>query len=175
MRVKWNEVRINGWIISVFYSQDHLIVLFELFVPRGRHDDGVGAGGVSPAHRGADRAGEMPYEARGQSTVLSHNIYCPTLNTVYKLFLFFAQNIYMSLLTLAFTSLSWKDTTNCHRTASMVCWTLLRQVANTLTLPFLNIFVISLKTHEKIIGNSELFCVHHDRGASIGPFKHLFH
>uniref|UniRef100_A0A8D3DX94 Exportin-5 n=1 Tax=Scophthalmus maximus TaxID=52904 RepID=A0A8D3DX94_SCOMX len=42
------------------------------------------------------------------------------------------ENIYMSLLTLSFTSLSWKDTTNCHRTASMVCWTLLRQVAHTL-------------------------------------------
>uniref|UniRef100_A0AAQ4NWE2 Exportin-5 n=1 Tax=Gasterosteus aculeatus aculeatus TaxID=481459 RepID=A0AAQ4NWE2_GASAC len=39
------------------------------------------------------------------------------------------ENIYMTLLTLSFTSLSWKDTTNCHRTASMVCWTLLRQVA----------------------------------------------
>uniref|UniRef100_A0A4W6DUN6 Exportin-5 n=1 Tax=Lates calcarifer TaxID=8187 RepID=A0A4W6DUN6_LATCA len=35
------------------------------------------------------------------------------------------ENIYMSLLTLSFTSLSWKDTSNCHRTASMVCWTLL--------------------------------------------------
>ncbi|PWA25810.1 hypothetical protein CCH79_00001679 [Gambusia affinis] len=38
------------------------------------------------------------------------------------------ENVYMSLLTLSFTSLSWKDTTNCHRTASMVCWNLLRQV-----------------------------------------------
>ncbi|CAJ1067387.1 exportin-5 [Xyrichtys novacula] len=38
------------------------------------------------------------------------------------------ENIYMTLLTLSFTSLSWKDTTNCHRTASMVCWTLLQQV-----------------------------------------------
>uniref|UniRef100_A0A7N6B9U9 Importin N-terminal domain-containing protein n=1 Tax=Anabas testudineus TaxID=64144 RepID=A0A7N6B9U9_ANATE len=40
------------------------------------------------------------------------------------------ENIYMSLLTLSFTSLSWKDTTNCHRTASIVCWTLLRQVTH---------------------------------------------
>uniref|UniRef100_A0A8C6KSB2 Exportin 5 n=1 Tax=Nothobranchius furzeri TaxID=105023 RepID=A0A8C6KSB2_NOTFU len=40
------------------------------------------------------------------------------------------QNIYLSLLTLAFTSLSWNDATNCHRTASMVCWTLLRQVVS---------------------------------------------
>ncbi|MED6263098.1 hypothetical protein CHARACLAT_000924 [Characodon lateralis] len=38
------------------------------------------------------------------------------------------ENVYMSLLTLSFTSLSWKDTTNCHRTASMVCWNLLQQV-----------------------------------------------
>uniref|UniRef100_A0A8D2ZI19 Exportin-5 n=1 Tax=Scophthalmus maximus TaxID=52904 RepID=A0A8D2ZI19_SCOMX len=45
------------------------------------------------------------------------------------------ENIYMSLLTLSFTSLSWKDTTNCHRTASMVCWTLLRQVIGGNLLP----------------------------------------
>ncbi|KAJ0067114.1 hypothetical protein NL108_012836, partial [Boleophthalmus pectinirostris] len=36
------------------------------------------------------------------------------------------ENIYMSLLTLAFTAISWKDTTICNRTASLVCWTLLR-------------------------------------------------
>ncbi|XP_029305896.1 exportin-5 [Cottoperca gobio] len=45
------------------------------------------------------------------------------------------ENIYMNLLTLSFTSLSWKDTTNCHRTASMVCWTLLRQVVGGNLLP----------------------------------------
>uniref|UniRef100_A0A4W6DSC2 Exportin-5 n=1 Tax=Lates calcarifer TaxID=8187 RepID=A0A4W6DSC2_LATCA len=45
------------------------------------------------------------------------------------------ENIYMSLLTLSFTSLSWKDTSNCHRTASMVCWTLLRQVVGGNLLP----------------------------------------
>uniref|UniRef100_A0A8D0AAV3 Exportin-5 n=1 Tax=Sander lucioperca TaxID=283035 RepID=A0A8D0AAV3_SANLU len=45
------------------------------------------------------------------------------------------ENIYMTLLTLSFTSLSWKDTTNCHRTASMVCWTLLRQVVGGNLLP----------------------------------------
>ncbi|KAK2824326.1 hypothetical protein Q5P01_021501 [Channa striata] len=44
-------------------------------------------------------------------------------------------NIYMSLLTLSFTSLSWKDTSNCHRTASIVCWTLLRQVIGGNLLP----------------------------------------
>ncbi|XP_047459747.1 exportin-5 [Mugil cephalus] len=45
------------------------------------------------------------------------------------------ESIYMSLLTLSYTSLSWKDTTNCHRTASMVCWTLLRQVVGGNLLP----------------------------------------
>uniref|UniRef100_UPI0037E7BD73 exportin-5 n=1 Tax=Semicossyphus pulcher TaxID=241346 RepID=UPI0037E7BD73 len=45
------------------------------------------------------------------------------------------ENIYMNLLTLSFTSLSWKDTTNCHRTASMVCWTLLQQVVGGNLLP----------------------------------------
>lgn len=42
----------------------------------------------------------------------------------------------MTLLTLSFTSLSWKDTTNCHRTASVVCWTLLRQVAHSIQQTF---------------------------------------
>ncbi|KAF7649133.1 hypothetical protein LDENG_00146450 [Lucifuga dentata] len=45
------------------------------------------------------------------------------------------ENIYMTLLTICFTSLSWKDATNCHRTASMVCWTLLRQVVGGNLLP----------------------------------------
>uniref|UniRef100_A0AAX7TGQ2 Importin N-terminal domain-containing protein n=1 Tax=Astatotilapia calliptera TaxID=8154 RepID=A0AAX7TGQ2_ASTCA len=76
---------------------------------KGRYDDGFSAVSVScSAHRGADRAGEMSPEARGRPK--THH------------------NLYMSLLTLSFTSLSWKDATNCHRTASLVCWTLLRQV-----------------------------------------------
>uniref|UniRef100_A0AAQ5YGZ6 Importin N-terminal domain-containing protein n=1 Tax=Amphiprion ocellaris TaxID=80972 RepID=A0AAQ5YGZ6_AMPOC len=50
--------------------------------------------------------------------------------------LFFpSQTIYMSLLTLSFTLLSWKDTTNCHRSASVVCWTLLRPVVGGNLLP----------------------------------------
>ncbi|KAK7901391.1 hypothetical protein WMY93_018160 [Mugilogobius chulae] len=36
------------------------------------------------------------------------------------------ENIYMSVLTLAFTAISWKDTSICNRTASLVCWPLLR-------------------------------------------------
>lgn len=36
------------------------------------------------------------------------------------------ESIYMSLLTLSFTAISWKDTTICNRTASLLCWTLLR-------------------------------------------------
>ncbi|XP_056147857.1 exportin-5 [Lampris incognitus] len=40
------------------------------------------------------------------------------------------EDIYMNLLTFSFTSLSWKDASICHRTASMVCWTLLRQVVS---------------------------------------------
>ncbi|KAI1886355.1 hypothetical protein AGOR_G00213170 [Albula goreensis] len=38
------------------------------------------------------------------------------------------EDIYMTLLTISFNSLSWRDTGNCHRMASLVCWTLLRQV-----------------------------------------------
>uniref|UniRef100_H3CTC2 Exportin-5 n=1 Tax=Tetraodon nigroviridis TaxID=99883 RepID=H3CTC2_TETNG len=45
------------------------------------------------------------------------------------------ENIYMTLLNLSFTSLSWKDTSNCHRTASMVCWALLQQVVGGSLLP----------------------------------------
>ncbi|XP_060895808.1 exportin-5 [Labrus mixtus] len=45
------------------------------------------------------------------------------------------ENIYMNLLTLSFTSLSWKDTTNCRRTASIICWTLLQQVVGGNLLP----------------------------------------
>ncbi|XP_034040717.1 exportin-5 isoform X2 [Thalassophryne amazonica] len=45
------------------------------------------------------------------------------------------ENVYMTLLTISFNSLSWKDATNCHRTASMVCWTLLRQVVDGNLLP----------------------------------------
>ncbi|KAK6328507.1 hypothetical protein J4Q44_G00004850 [Coregonus suidteri] len=45
------------------------------------------------------------------------------------------EDIYMTLLTISFTSLSWKDTSNCHRTASIVCWTLLRQVVGGNLLP----------------------------------------
>lgn len=45
------------------------------------------------------------------------------------------EDIYMTLLTLCFTSISWKDTINCHRTASVVCWTLLRPVSGGNLLP----------------------------------------
>ncbi|KAM4607212.1 exportin-5 [Polymixia lowei] len=45
------------------------------------------------------------------------------------------EDIYMNLLTISFTCLSWKDTSNCHRTASMVCWSLLRQVVGGNLLP----------------------------------------
>ncbi|XP_067093000.1 exportin-5 [Osmerus mordax] len=45
------------------------------------------------------------------------------------------EDIYMTLLTISFSSLSWKDTSNCHRTASMVCWALLRQVVGGNLLP----------------------------------------
>lgn len=59
---------------------------------------------------------------------------------------FFTQNIYMTLLTLSFTSLSWKDTTNCHRTASTVCWALLQQVEySSLSIAHKIIFWISRK------------------------------
>nr|XP_057920623.1 exportin-5 [Doryrhamphus excisus] len=45
------------------------------------------------------------------------------------------ENIYMTMLSFSFTSLSWKDATYCHRTASIICWTLLRQVIGSHLLP----------------------------------------
>uniref|UniRef100_W5NFG2 Exportin-5 n=1 Tax=Lepisosteus oculatus TaxID=7918 RepID=W5NFG2_LEPOC len=45
------------------------------------------------------------------------------------------EDIYSTLLTIAFSCLSWKDTSNCQRTASVVCWTLLRQVVGGTLLP----------------------------------------
>ncbi|XP_019715462.1 exportin-5 [Hippocampus comes] len=45
------------------------------------------------------------------------------------------ESIYMTLLSFAFTSLSWKDATYCNRTASFICWTLLRQVMGCNLLP----------------------------------------
>lgn len=45
------------------------------------------------------------------------------------------ENIFMTLLTLSFTSISWKDTSNCYKTSSTVCWTLLRQVVGGNLLP----------------------------------------
>lgn len=79
----------------------------------------------------------MPDETRGQTRTHQVTLSC-SLNVAFELkrFFFFPQNIYMTLLTLSFTSLSWKDTTNCHRTASMVCWTLLRQVAQSMVQTF---------------------------------------
>lgn len=111
-------------------------LLSEMFSCRGRHDDRVGADSHCPRCRGADRARQMSDEARGKSETHHRQsnqmmVYPHTESYIYKLlFLFFTQNIYMTLLTLSFTSLSWKDTTNCHRTASMVCWSLLRQVVH---------------------------------------------
>lgn len=34
----------------------------------------------------------------------------------------------MNLLAISFNSLSWRDTTNCQRAATLICWSLLRQV-----------------------------------------------
>ncbi|KAL2083565.1 hypothetical protein ACEWY4_021338 [Coilia grayii] len=45
------------------------------------------------------------------------------------------EDIYITLLTIAFTALCWKDTSICQRTASLVCWTLLRQVSGGNLLP----------------------------------------
>uniref|UniRef100_A0AAR2L1J8 Exportin-5 n=1 Tax=Pygocentrus nattereri TaxID=42514 RepID=A0AAR2L1J8_PYGNA len=45
------------------------------------------------------------------------------------------EDIYMTLLAISFNSLSWRDTTNCQRVATQVCWALLRQVAGGNLLP----------------------------------------
>ncbi|KAG7263020.1 hypothetical protein CRUP_016795, partial [Coryphaenoides rupestris] len=45
------------------------------------------------------------------------------------------EDIYTNLLTMSFMALSWNDTNICHRTASMICWNLLRQVVGGNLLP----------------------------------------
>ncbi|XP_076867648.1 exportin-5 [Brachyhypopomus gauderio] len=45
------------------------------------------------------------------------------------------EDIYMTLLAISFNSLSWKDTANCQRAATLVCWALLRQVVGGNLLP----------------------------------------
>lgn len=47
----------------------------------------------------------------------------------------------MTLLTICFNSLSWKDTINCQRCASVLCWTLLKQVLIFLSLPLSEIYL----------------------------------
>uniref|UniRef100_A0A9J8BHA1 Importin N-terminal domain-containing protein n=1 Tax=Cyprinus carpio carpio TaxID=630221 RepID=A0A9J8BHA1_CYPCA len=44
-------------------------------------------------------------------------------------------DIYMTLLAICFNSLSWEDTINCQRSASVLCWTLLKQVLGCNLLP----------------------------------------
>uniref|UniRef100_A0A9J7YY00 Importin N-terminal domain-containing protein n=1 Tax=Cyprinus carpio carpio TaxID=630221 RepID=A0A9J7YY00_CYPCA len=45
------------------------------------------------------------------------------------------EDIYMTLLAICFNSLSWEDTINCQRSASVLCWTLLKQVLGCNLLP----------------------------------------
>ncbi|XP_026880783.1 exportin-5 isoform X2 [Electrophorus electricus] len=45
------------------------------------------------------------------------------------------EDMYMTLLAISFNSLSWRDTTNCQRAATLVCWALLRQVVGGNLLP----------------------------------------
>ncbi|GAA6098173.1 exportin-5 [Tachysurus ichikawai] len=45
------------------------------------------------------------------------------------------EDIYMNLLAISFNSLSWRDTTNCQRAATLICWSLLRQVVGANLLP----------------------------------------
>uniref|UniRef100_A0A8C1LTZ4 Exportin 5 n=1 Tax=Cyprinus carpio TaxID=7962 RepID=A0A8C1LTZ4_CYPCA len=46
-----------------------------------------------------------------------------------------SEDIYMTLLAICFNSLSWEDTINCQRSASVLCWTLLKQVLGCNLLP----------------------------------------
>ncbi|XP_046699270.1 exportin-5 isoform X1 [Silurus meridionalis] len=45
------------------------------------------------------------------------------------------EDVYMNLLAISFNSLSWRDTSNCQRAATLICWTLLRQVVGSNLLP----------------------------------------
>ncbi len=54
----------------------------------------------------------------------------------------------MTLLTICFNSLSWKDTINCQRCASVLCWTLLKQVLIFLSLPLSEMFYLEQTIHQ---------------------------
>uniref|UniRef100_A0A9J7Y2M3 Importin N-terminal domain-containing protein n=1 Tax=Cyprinus carpio carpio TaxID=630221 RepID=A0A9J7Y2M3_CYPCA len=60
------------------------------------------------------------------------SLLCPLLG---PLFAHLLQDIYMTLLAICFNSLSWEDTINCQRSASVLCWTLLKQVLGCNLLP----------------------------------------
>ncbi|TSP25427.1 Exportin-5 [Bagarius yarrelli] len=45
------------------------------------------------------------------------------------------EEIYMNLLAISYNSLSWRDTTNCQRVVTLICWTLIRQVVGANLLP----------------------------------------
>ena len=57
---------------------------FQMLAFRGRHDDGFSADGICcSAHRGAERAGKVPVEARGQRHLLFRGAACCSLNVVF--------------------------------------------------------------------------------------------
>ncbi|XP_056464787.1 exportin-5 [Gadus chalcogrammus] len=69
------------------------------------------------------------------------------------------EDIYMNLLTISFVALSWKDTNICHRTASMICWNLLRQVVGGNLLPdAATWFLISTLKGLQLHGQHEVCC-----------------
>uniref|UniRef100_A0A8C5FQ21 Importin N-terminal domain-containing protein n=1 Tax=Gadus morhua TaxID=8049 RepID=A0A8C5FQ21_GADMO len=93
-------------------------------------------------------------------TCLDHVICVPmstwSLLTSFPLAL---KDIYMNLLTISFVALSWKDTNICHRTASMICWNLLRQVVGGNLLPdAATWFLISTLKGLQLHGQHEVCC-----------------
>uniref|UniRef100_A0A8C1F0X4 Importin N-terminal domain-containing protein n=1 Tax=Cyprinus carpio carpio TaxID=630221 RepID=A0A8C1F0X4_CYPCA len=79
------------------------------------------------------------YTISGSMCLTNQSIWLLYLGSVNKVKCFspsfFLKDIYMTLLTICFNSLSWKDTINCQRCASMLCWTLLKQVLGCNLLP----------------------------------------
>uniref|UniRef100_A0A8C5AK15 Importin N-terminal domain-containing protein n=1 Tax=Gadus morhua TaxID=8049 RepID=A0A8C5AK15_GADMO len=97
---------------------------------------------------------------REVETCLDHVICVPmstwSLLTSFPLAL---KDIYMNLLTISFVALSWKDTNICHRTASMICWNLLRQVVGGNLLPdAATWFLISTLKGLQLHGQHEVCC-----------------
>ncbi|CAL1577402.1 unnamed protein product [Knipowitschia caucasica] len=105
-----------------------------------------------PEHNKSEVVKEEADEEEMMDTVQSISSAYPTELTELGKCLVKHEETYTGMLILAFTAISWKDTTICNRTASIICWTLLRPVTTGNLLPeavtfFFNSVLSALQIH----------------------------